>query len=428
MNLSKFNPLEQRLITHIDQYGPITFEAFMEAALYDDDHGYYPARRRESGATPVGTDGDYFTSPVTHPGFGALLALQLNEMWNRVGSPSEFFVVEIGAGDGVLKSDITEFVELELPQFFKAIRYVAADLVPPHDSDMVGGNADLPIGVTGCVISNELLDALPVNRFTVQNGSVKEIFVGFEGGNFVEIVGDVVNAEVEAIVDPFLRSLPEGYRGEVNLRLGYWSDSVSATLEHGYVITIDYGFDRPNLYTRTRVDGSLRCYFQHTLGQNPLQRIGKQDITAHVDFTTVDHTLAVNSFGKVGFRSQSEFLRNVGIEDFLVDISARSGEREFSRSETEENMAGIGALMDPEGLGSFRVAVHSRGIDGSSINASELTGLSGGRSLASGYSTPTLGRAKANHARLLRAANPFKQPSDQTEKMPTWEQLFSDDL
>ncbi len=433
------NELEQRLIDHIGRYGPITFEAFMEAALYDEQLGYYPSRRRQPGPAPVGTDGDYFTSPVTHPAFGALLALQLREMWQRLGSPGEFVVVEMGAGDGVLRSDITDYVDRELPDFAKAAQYVATDLAPPAGSQSVAENDELPTGVTGCVVSNELLDAHPVNRFIIQAGSIKEIFVDYRDGAFAEVVGDVVEPEVEARVLPFVRSLPDSYRGEVNLRLGYWSDSVSATLDRGFVITVDYGFDRPDLYAPTRIGGSLRCYYQHSLGQNPLRRIGKQDITAHVDFTAVDHTLLVNGFGRVGNITQSEFLTNLGIEDFLSEVGERSARRDLARSEFEEETAGIGALIDPKGLGRFRVAVHSRGIaDGlettsgneieraQAVTRAGLTGLDGGPSLAIGRAAPLLQTATADHARLLRAGNPFSEPRPQNENMPTWEQLFND--
>jgi len=425
------NPLELRLIDHIGRYGPITFEAFMDAALYDDEHGYYPSRRRSPGSTPVGTDGDYFTSPSSHPAFGALLALQLEEMWRSLGSPSEFVVVEMGAGDGVLGSDISDYVERELPEFATAIRYSSTDLVPPVGSEVVGDNSQLPVGVTGCVISNELLDAHPVNRFIVQGGEVREIFVDYRDGIFVESVGDVSEGEVAARVEPFLGMLPESYRGEVNLRLGYWADSISATLERGYVITIDYGYDRPELYKPERVDGSLRCYYQHTLGQNPLRRIGRQDITAHVDFTAVDHVLMVMGFGRIGKPSQQEFLSKVGIDGFLGDIAGRVGRGEISRSESQEDLAGIGSLINPEGLGRFRVAVHSRGVDVDGEALLALTGLHGGAALTNGHSAPTLNSASAVHARLLRASNPFSQPPPSplsgSSEMPTWEQLFSDE-
>ena len=419
--------LEQRLIDHIARYGPITFEAFMEAALYDEQHGYYPTRRRQPGSTPVGTDGDYYTSPVTHPAFGALLALQLDEMWRNLGSPDEFVVVEMGAGNGVLESDITEYVEKELPEFSKAISYISTDMVPPAGSELVGDNSTLPVGVTGCVISNELIDAHPVNRFIVQNGQVKEIFVDYRDGQFMETVGDVSEPEVEARVEPFLGSLPESYRGEVNLKIGYWSDSVSAALERGYVITIDYGYDRPELYKPSRIDGSLRCYYQHTLGQNPLRRIGAQDITAHVDFTAVDHTLMVHGIQRVGRPSQQEFLLNLGVEGFLSEISDLSSGRDISRSDSEENLAGIGSLINPDGLGRFRVAVHSKGLEVDGEAPSKLTGVSGRSPLTEGHSTPTLMSTDTDHARLLRGSSPFSQSQPQPGTMPTWEELFSDE-
>jgi SAM-dependent MidA family methyltransferase len=421
------NELEQRLIDHIARYGPITFEAFMEAALYDETYGYYPSRRRQAGSTPVGTDGDYFTSPSSHPVFGALIALQLDEMWRKLGSPSEFTVVEMGAGDGVLGSDISDYVERELPELGHAISYISTDLVPPSGSHVVGSIGQLPIGITGCVLSNELLDAMPVNRFIVQSGEVREIYVDFRDGEFAEAVGDVSEPEIAARVEPFLGALPEAYRGEVNLHLGYWADSVSATLDEGYVITVDYGYDRPELYMPSRIDGSLRCYYQHTLGQNPLRRIGRQDITAHVDFTAVDHALAVMGFGRIGKPSQREFLTNLGIDAFLNDIDGGQTGEKTPRSEVQEDVAGIGSLIDPEGLGRFRVALHSKGagIDGEPLQG--LTGVNGGVPLAVGRSAPTLNEASAEHARLLRASSPFTQDQPSSGPMPTWEELFSDD-
>ena len=426
--LNDNNDLEHRLIDHIAQYGPITFDAFMEASLYDEQHGYYPSRRMHPGSTPVGTDGDYFTSPSSHPAFGALLALQLEEMWRNLGMPDEFTVVEMGAGDGVLRSDITEYVRRELPEFDNAMSYVATDLVPPAGIDAVIENSALPVGITGCVISNELLDAHPVNRFVVQNGEIREIYVDYQDGKFVESLGDVSEPEIAGRVDPFLGSLPEFYRGEVNLRLGYWADSVAATLERGYVMTIDYGYDRPELYKPTRIDGSLRCYYQHTLGQNPLRRIGKQDITAHVDFTAVDHMLMVMGIERIGKPSQQEFLSNLGIDGFLSAVNERAMAGKISQTEAQEDIAGIGSLIDPEGLGRFRVAVHSRAAEDDGERLRSLTGVVGGALLTDGHNVPTLNGSIADHARLLRASNPFVSSSQpQPGEMPTWEQLFSDE-
>jgi len=420
--------LERRLIDHIAEYGPITFEAFIDAALYDEQHGYYPTRRRHLGSTPVGTDGDYFTSPSSHPVFGALLALQLEEMWRNLGTPDDFTVVEMGAGDGVLRSDITEYIQRELPEFAVAMSYVATDLAPPAGTDSVSEISELPVGITGCVISNELLDAYPVNRFVIQNGEVREIYVDYQDGEFVELLDDVSEPEIVGRLDPFLDSLPEFYRGEVNLRLGYWADSVAATLERGYVVTIDYGYDRPELYKPTRVDGSLRCYYQHTLSQSPLSRIGKQDITAHVDFTAVDHMLMVMGIERIGKPSQQEFLSNLGIDGFLDNLNALAISGKMPRSESQEDIAGIGSLIDPEGLGRFRVAVHSRAAENDGERLRWLTGIVGGAPLTGGHNVPTLNGSTADHARLLRTSIPFASSiQQQPSEMPTWEQLFSDE-
>ncbi len=418
--------LEQRLIVHIDRYGPITFQALMEAALYDRDHGYYPNTRRQSIATGIGTDGDYFTSPSAHPVFGALVALQLREMWQIMGSPHEFNVVEMGAGDGKLASDISAYVENQLPDFAESMQYLATDLVPPTTSDaLVKGISALPAGISGCVLSNELLDSHPVNRFIVAGGTVKEILIDYQDGAFKELVRDITNPEIEARILPFLPSLPERYEGEVNLGLGYWADSVAATLSRGYLLTIDYGYDRPDLYSPTRNSGSLRCYYQHTLGQNPLHRIGKQDITAHVDFTAVDHMLAVNNFERYGWTSQAKFLTNLGIEDFIGDVGIRSSNHEISRSELEEEMAGMGILIDPKGMGRFRVAVHSRDIDNTGGNSGPLTGITGGKTLAMGHKPPSIETSSVHHSRPLRVANPFNHP--EPVDLSAWDQLFSDE-
>ena len=426
--LNDNNDLEGRLIDHIVQYGPITFEAFIDAALYDEQYGYYPTRRRSPGSTPVGTDGDYFTSPSSHPAFGALMALQLEEMWRNLGTPDEFTVVEMGAGDGVLRSDITEYVKLELPEFAAAMSYVATDLVPPAQTDAVNENSELPAGITGCVISNELLDAHPVNRFVVQNGEVREIYVDYRDGEFVESIGDVSEPEIIGRVDPFLGSLPEFYRGEVNLHLGYWADSVAATLERGYVVTIDYGYDRPELYKPTRVEGSLRCYYQHTLSQSPLTRIGKQDITSHVDFTAVDHMLMVMGIERIGKPSQQEFLSNLGIDEFLGDVKALAMAGKVNISESQEDIAGIVSLIDLEGLGRFRVAIHLRAAENDVERLRSLTGIVGGAPLTGGRKAPILNGSTADHARLLRTTIPFASSNQrQPGEMPTWEQLFSDE-
>ena len=175
----------------------------MDAALYDEDHGYYSINRRKSGMMPIGNEGDYFTSPVTHPAFGALIALQLREMWQLMGSPDDFAVVEMGAGDGVLASDISDYAEGVLPDLAQSMRYLAVDIVPSAGScSQVKDLSALPVGINGCVISNELLDSQPVNRFIVMDGAVKEILIDYEKGAFTAVAAAITSPEMEARIQP----------------------------------------------------------------------------------------------------------------------------------------------------------------------------------------------------------------------------------
>ena len=212
---STHSPLEQKLIDHISQFGPITFDSFMETALYDPDSGYYPTRRRAPGATPVGVVGDYFTSPVTHPAFGALIALQLEEMWRKLESPDEFTVLEMGAGDGTLAADVIEYTKKELPEFAEAMNYIASDLAPEENSAIVHHSSELPRGITGCVLSNELIDAFPVSRFQIVRGQVLEIYVDWDGSKFIEVLRDPSEPELEARVAAFAHKLADGIEGKL---------------------------------------------------------------------------------------------------------------------------------------------------------------------------------------------------------------------
>ena len=157
--------------------------------------------------------------------------------------------------------------------------------------------------------------------------------------------------------------LSEGYRGEVNLGIDAWADTVAGLLKSGYVLTIDYGCERDVLYHPARYEGSLRCYRDHVLGQNPFRDIGLQDMTTHVDFTAVDEAL-----NRVGFesmselRSQRDFLFDLGVDLYLrkareMLVSSRYGENE---GDWDAELRAMNALVDTRGLGDFRVSQHRR--------------------------------------------------------------------
>ena len=355
-------PARQIIESEIRTHGPITFARFMEIALYGD-HGYY------TKSPDPGTD--YATSPQMHPAFGALIAGWVFKAWEALGEPEVFDVVEIGAGDGGLGSDVLDAVEGH--GFAGALRYRAYDIVPRGEPLEAGELSSLE-PIIGCVISNELLDAFPCHIFTVRGGAILESYVGLsEGGDLVYLDGDVSTREIPDRVEPFLSSLPDGYRGEVNLGIADWASTVTQILRRGYVLSIDYGYARQALYHPDRREGSLRCYRDHVLGQNPFRYVGQQDITAHVDFTAVDEALTKSGFERlVPLRTQRDFLFDLGIGEYIRQIREQLAQ---TRSEQDsyqfmEELRSLNALVDPRGLGNFRVAQYS--IDAKSMDSTGL--------------------------------------------------------
>lgn len=339
--------------SEVERDGPITFARFMELALYAPG-GYY------TSGDPISASGDYFTAPSAHPAFGALVAVQLREMWTLLGSPAEFTVVEIGAGDGGLAADITEFAGELDTAFAGALSYKAFDTAPPASQEYpVSPISDIPEGITGCVLSNELFDAMPVHIFEIRGGKPNEVLVGVDGDELVEIIAAPTTPLIERRLGTLASSLPDGYRGEVNASLDEWAAKISKTLRRGWALTIDYGFNRAELYRPKRVMGSLRCYYQHTLGQDPLRHVGKQDITAHVDFTALYEAMENAGLTTVAHTTQADFLRRLGFDEAVGSLR----EMRIPRPEARANEAGMHALIDPAGMGGFMVAVHGKGVE-----------------------------------------------------------------
>ena len=219
--------------------------------------------------------------------------------------------------------------------------------------------------VVGCVISNELLDAFPAHVFTVRNRKVLECYVGFgDTGELAFVEGDASTNEIVDRVSEYTSILPEGYRGEVNLGIGEWASTVAGLLSSGYVLTIDYGHERNALYHPARYEGSLRCYRDHVLGQNPFRDVGLQDMTVHVDFTAVDEVLAAVGFERMTeLKSQRDFLFDLGIGEYLRRVREALVSRQHEMDVVLQNreLQSLNSLVDTRGLGNFRVAQHRRG-------------------------------------------------------------------
>ncbi len=344
---------EEEILSRIAGSGRITFREFMEVALYHPTGGYYTDPTLRTGA------GDYYTSPMAHPAFGAAIAIQLRQMWRLLDRPATFTVVEMGAGKGGLATDVTEYAARLDGAFADALNYLALDL----------GQA-VPTGVTGCFVSNELLDAMPVARFEMVDGEVQERFVALndEGTALTGVLGEPETAALGARLAELPNPLPDGSRGEVNPGVRPWMETVSESLIRGFVVSIDYGGTAEEIYARP--GGTLQTYYNHVDGLSPYQNVGRQDITAHVDFSLVQTEGEGVGLRSLGLTSQAELLRRNGI-DVMADTLQALG---LSASELRANRYGVEKLTRPDGLGGFQVLVQEKG---TGVKDTGVAGLDG---------------------------------------------------
>lgn len=353
--------LRDKIIDLIRRAGPISFEQFMEMVLYAPGHGYYLR-----DCQPVGREGDFYTSSHMHPVFGALLGRQIEECWLTLGNPSPFFIVEMGAGTGHLANDMLSFLSSRL--VYSSLRYVIVERNPhirAHQQQLLKQHSSriawvdsidaLKEPVTGCFLSNELLDSFPV-RVVQMEAAFEEIFVGEYRHEFVE-VGRPCSPEVARYLSEFAPDLASAFRAgdrtEVNLQIWPWMESISAKLAEGFVLTIDYGYPAPDYYCAERNRGTLLCYSGHAVGEDPYQNIGEQDITAHVNFTSLKRWGEDVGLRTIGYCPQGTYLISLGLDEVLPELEPDSDSFASAR---------IRNLILPEGMGeSHKVLMQYKG-------------------------------------------------------------------
>ena len=332
----------------------------MEACLYSPRGGFYSARGNRISA-------HFGTSATIHPVFGALIARQLEQMWRLLGEPAVFHVIEVGSGDGVLAQSIVDASRRTTPRFAQALCYVAADYQPGtlQSQDAPSGIHRVKTegirafrNVVGCILCNELIDNFPVHRFVIQDGRVKEVFVTLSGGRIAEVLDEPSTPGIEESLTGLGVSLPEGYRGEVNLAMEDWTSQLSITLDRGFILTIDYGELANDLYSPRNAQGTLMCYRRHLAGGDPYQHIGQQDITCLVDFTSLMRVGQRHGLTTVGYARQSRFLTNLGFLSFLDDLETES----LSAARRELNRIAMMTLVDPDEYGDFKVLAQAKGV------------------------------------------------------------------
>jgi SAM-dependent MidA family methyltransferase len=324
--------------TEIKKRGPQSFAWFMQQTLYHPEHGYY-----SSGRCAIGRQGDYFTNVSVGPLFGRLLGVQFAEIWERLGRPDDFVIVEQGAHDGQFARDVLESLQKRAPEFFEVLRYQIVESFPilrerqsqtlESFRDKIEWRDSLQRFV-GIHFSNELLDAMPMRL--ISKG--REKFVAVDGDKFV-FVEQTVHDEAN-----------------FNQAVLGWIDSVAANLQRGYVITIDYG------HLGGKFHENIQVRAQHRNLDSPFEQIGHADITLGVDWPSVADRAQSNGMRVAGFTDQHHFL--TGIISESLDLTPE-GDAKLKRE--------LQTLLHPEMLGrTFQALGLSKNVD---LNAPPLAGF-----------------------------------------------------
>ena len=358
--------MHQIISDEIREKGFLTFARFMEICLYYPQYGYY-----SSGRACRGREGDYYTSPTVHPVFGALLGKQLVQMWRIMGE-GVFEIVEMGGGEGYLCLDILDYLQRHEPHFFDLLRYRMVEISPvyiekqegllsPYRAKITWDSVEDVGGmkVEGCFLSNELIDAFPVHRVVLEEGELKEIYVDLDNGKFQEVLNNPSTPEIEAYFKRVGIILTEGQRAEVNLEAFRWLQGVSQGLKRGFVITIDYGYPAQELFSPNRRNGTFLCYQGHKTFSDPYSHLGLQDMTSHVDFTSLILWGEGCGLELTGMIPQYRFLLALGI----LEEAAQVDEGEGSWKVLNERLT-IKNLILPGGMGeTFKVLIQHKGIE-----------------------------------------------------------------
>ncbi len=341
----------------INELGPIPFHDFMEMCLYYPDLGYYT-----SANDKIGAGGDFYTSTSLGNVFAAILAEQLTEMWQLTGR-GNFTIVEYGAGTGALCHDILHYLEGN-EEFYDKLQYCIIEKSPAmrsreqailHQKVRWIDSIDAVQGTTGCVLSNELLDNMAVHRVVMQE-KLMEIYVAYDGNRFSEMLLPARRAVQDYLEELNVRLSP-GFRTEVNLEALQWIREVAECLGRGYVMTIDYGYPSAELYRDHRRDGTLLCYKQHQINDNPYDDVGQQDITTHVNFSALHHWGQKYGLRSCGYTDQAHFMLALGFKDHLHKMQEPDPERNKVK-----NSLLINTLLRDMGS-KFKVLVQAKGME-----------------------------------------------------------------
>jgi SAM-dependent MidA family methyltransferase len=376
LNTRNGNPALIKLIrAEIEKGGPVSFAWFMEQALYHPEHGYY-----SSGQCAIGRHGDYFTNVSVGPLFGRLLTAQFEQMWERLGETQNFVIVEQGAHHGDFALDVLVSAAKYGPAFFAALRYRIVEPFPILQDRQSRKLAEFEDKIewrtsinscdpfTGVHFSNELIDSMPVRLI----GAGKEKLVDLEGDKFVFVEHPLARraaaSERPRENEPF------------NQRALDWIDNVAAKLRRGYVLAVDYG------HLSNAFDGSVQVRARHRYLDSPFERIGRADLTMHVDWMSIVERAQANGLNVAGFTDQHHFITGIISEATMGGSSqppaGDCGQSTLSEIGNSPKMKReLQTLLHPEMLGrSFQVLALAKNVDPGAL---QLAGFKFARELRS---------------------------------------------
>ena len=366
MNQTTLAELLRERIRHL---GRMTFADFMAACLYEPGLGYYTSPGRK-----VGAQGDFYTSITVHAAFGRVIAREIAAMWRSMDRPNDFTLVESGAGHGRLSCDIMDFLAQQEPDCYAVSSLVLvekepslaeaqAELLTAHRARLdwrTPGELANGFSFSGVLYSNELLDAMPVHRVLMTPQGLRELYVTLDGDQFAEQPDLPSTPALETYLQQHGAPLVPGQEAEVSLAGLSWLEAAAAALQRGFVLTVDYGFPKAELYAPRRKQGTLLCYHRHQVEDNPYERIGQQDITTHINFSALMERGEELGLATVWFGEQYRFLLAAGIVEELEALESSN----LPEADKLKARLTLKRLIMPEGgMGdTFRVLVQSKGV------------------------------------------------------------------
>ncbi|MEE9273769.1 MAG: SAM-dependent methyltransferase [bacterium] len=353
--------------------GAIPFARFMELALYHPEGGYYRQPQPR-----IGREGDFKTSPHQSPWFGRMTARQLEALWEALGRPAPFTLIEYGPGEGWLAHDILE--SLGEGAFAASLEYLLIERSGPAEGRIrerlapwMKEAAGLPRArclkappdaFEGAVLAHEFLDALPVHLIVRSGGVLRERYVEMREGGLAFCEGPLSDDRLAGWFDDLGVSLAEGQSAEVSPGGRDWIGQTAGRLHRGGVLIFDYGFSSRVLHHPSRKEGTLRGYREHILREDILERPGETDLTAHVDFTAILRAAEAGGLTLAGFTDQCHFLLGLGLAEALGEAGEEGG-----GGDAASRRKAMG-LLDPAGLGSaIKVMLLTRGMEGAAFPA-----------------------------------------------------------